>query len=110
MAEVQNTVASGEMTMRFLELVRMQAHSASLFLGRIPHPQTGKPEVNLDMARTFIEQLAALSYKTRGNLTPDEESVLSSTLSNLQNAYAEASKGSGAAPQQTWKFQPASGS
>ena len=80
------------MTLRFLELVRMHAHNASLFLGRIPHPQTGKATVNLDVARMLIDQLAAIAFKTRGNLTADEEAVLNSTLASLQMAFVEASK------------------
>ena len=80
----------GEMTLRFIEFVRMHGQNAALFLGRIPNPQTGKPQVNLELARMFIEQLAAIQYKTRGNLNPDEEAVLNSTLTSLQNGFAEA--------------------
>ena len=68
MAEVQTSVTSGEMAARFIEFVRMHAHNAGLCLGRVPHPRTGKPEVNLDLARVLIEQLAAIELKTRGNL------------------------------------------
>lgn len=93
MAEVQTTTTSGEMTLRFIEFVRMHSQNASLFLGRIPHPQTGKPTVNLDVARMLIDHLAVIAHKTRGNLTPDEETVLNSTLSSLQMAFVEASKG-----------------
>ena len=92
MAEVQTTTASGAMTVRFLEFVRMHAQNASLFLGRIPHPQTGTTTVNLDVARMLIDQLAMIAHKTSGNLTSDEETVLNSTLSNLQMALVEASK------------------
>ena len=45
------------MTQRFIEFVMMQAQQAAMFLGRIPNPQTGKPEVNLELARLFIDQL-----------------------------------------------------
>ena len=92
MAEVQTTTTSGETTLRFLEFVRMHAQNANLLLGRIPHPQTGKTIVNLDVARMLIDQLATIAFKTRGNLTPDEDQVLTSTLSNLQLAYVEAAK------------------
>jgi len=80
------------MTFRFLEFVRMHAHNASLFLGRIPNPQTGKPTVNLEIARMLIDQLVAIAQKTQGNLTSEEESVLKSVLANLQMAFVEASK------------------
>jgi|ERR1041385_1439824 hypothetical protein len=97
MAEVQKQTLSGETTQRFIEFVMMQAHQAALFLGQAPHPQTGEPEVNLDVARMFIDQLAMIQEKTRGNLTSEETKVLSNALSNLQMAYVEVSQESGRA-------------
>ena len=95
MAEVQKQTLSGETTQRFIEFVMMQAHQAALFLGQAPHPQTGEPEVNLDVARMFIDQLAMIQEKTRGNLTSEETKVLSNALSNLQMAYVEVAGESG---------------
>lgn len=95
MAEVQKQTLSGETTQRFIEFVMMQAHQAALFLGQAPHPQTGEPEINLDVARMFIDQLAMIQEKTRGNLTSEETKVLSNALSNLQMAYVEVSQESG---------------
>jgi hypothetical protein len=92
MAEVQKTTQSGEMTQRFIEFVVMHAQNAALFLGQIPNPRTGEPEVNLDLARMFIDQLAMVQEKTRGNLTNEEAKVLSNALSNLQMAYVEVAK------------------
>src|SRR5262249_9112105 len=91
MAEVQKTTQSGEMSQRFIEFVVMHAQNAALFLGQIPNPKTGEPEVNLDLARMFIDQLAMIQEKTRGNLTNEETTVLRNTLSNLQMAFVEAS-------------------
>ena len=91
MPEVQKTVQTGEMTQRFIEFVMMHAQNAALFLGQIPNPKTGEPEVNLDLARMFIDQLEMIQEKTRGNLTNEETMVLRNTLSNLQMAYVEAS-------------------
>ena len=93
MAEVQtNTQSLGEMSQRFIEFVMMQAQNAALFLGQIPNPQTGKGEVNLDLAKIFIDQLGMIQEKTRGNLTNEEGAVLKNTLSNLQMAFVEVSK------------------
>jgi hypothetical protein len=98
MAEVQKTTLSGELTQRFIEFVVMHAQNAALFLGQIPNPKTGQGEVNLDLARMFIDQLAMIQEKTRGNLTNEEAKVLSNALSNLQMAYVEvAREGGGAA-------------
>ena len=89
MAEVQKTTQSGELSQRFIEFVIMHAQNAALFLGQIPNPKSGEPEVNLDLARMFIDQLAMIQEKTRGNLTSEEAKILSNALSNLQMAYVE---------------------
>ena len=78
------------MTQRFIEFVMMHAQNAALFLGQIPNPKTGEAEINLDLARMFIDQLEMIHEKTRGNLTNEEEMVLRNALSNLQMAYVEA--------------------
>ena len=93
MAEVQTSTQSGELTQRFIEFVMMQAQNAALFLGQIPNPQTGEGEVNLDLARMFIDQLAMIQEKTRDNLSSEEPTVLRNTLANLQMAFVEVSQG-----------------
>jgi hypothetical protein len=93
MPEVQKTVQTGEMTQRFVEFVMMQAQNAALFLGQIPNPKTGEAEINLDLARMFIDQLEMIQEKTRGNLTNEETMVLRNALSNLQMAFVEVSGG-----------------
>ena len=83
----------------------MHAQNAALFLGQIPNPQTGEGEVNLDLARMFIDQLSMIQEKTRGNLSTEESTVLRNTLTNLQMAFVEVSQsgagGSGARPQKS---------
>src|SRR5438874_12642682 len=76
MAEVQTVTNSGEVAQRFIEFVMMQAQHAALFLGQIPNPQSGKAEVNLEMAKMFIDQLAMIQEKTRGNLSSEEGTIL----------------------------------
>lgn len=95
MAEVQTNTQSGELSQRFIEFVMMHAQNAALFLGQIPNPQTGKGEVNLELARMFIDQLAMIQEKTRGNLTTEEATVLRNALSNLQMAFVEVSQNPG---------------
>ena len=89
MAEVQTSTQSGELSQRFIEFVMMHAQNAALFLGQIPNPKTGEGEVNLELAKMFIDQLAMIQEKTRGNLTNEEATVLRNTLSNLQMVYVE---------------------
>jgi len=92
MAEVQTSTQSGELSQRFIEFVMMQAQNAALFLGQIPNPKTGEGEVNLELAKMFIDQLAMIQEKTRGNLTNEESTVLRNALSNLQMAYVEVAR------------------
>jgi len=92
MAEVQTSTQSGELSQRFIEFVMMHAQNAALFLGQIPNPKTGEGEVNLEMAKMFIDQLAMIQEKTRGNLSNEESTVLRNALSNLQMAYVEVAR------------------
>ncbi|WP_425615924.1 DUF1844 domain-containing protein [Anatilimnocola sp. NA78] len=71
----------------FIVLVQTLATQASVALGVISDPRTNKPEVNLDLAKHFIDTLALLEGKTKGNLTSDEASLLSAATSQLQMAY-----------------------
>ncbi|HUE40754.1 MAG TPA: DUF1844 domain-containing protein [Chthoniobacterales bacterium] len=102
MAEVQTGSLSGELSQRFIEFVMMHAQNAALFLGQIPNPKTGEGEVNLELAKMFIDQLAMIQEKTRANLSNEESTVLRNTLSNLQMVYVEVaqqiSKGGTAQP------------
>jgi hypothetical protein len=91
MAEVQTSTHSGELSQKFIEFVMMQAHQASLFLGRTPNPQSGQSEVLLEPAKLFIDQLEMIREKTRGNLTTQEGQILNSVLSDLQMAFVQAS-------------------
>ena len=92
MAEVQTSTQSGELSQRFIEFVMMHAQNAALFLGQIPNPKTGEGEVNLELAKIFIDQLAMIQEKTRGNLTNEEATVLRNALSNLQMAFVEVAR------------------
>jgi hypothetical protein len=100
--EKMEATQSGELSQRFIEFVMMHAQNAALFLGQIPNPKTGEGEVNLELAKMFIDQLAMIQEKTRANLTNEESTVLRNTLSNLQMVYVEVaqqiSKGGAAQP------------
>jgi hypothetical protein len=108
--EAQTSTQSGEVSQRFIEFVMMQAQNAALFLGQIPNPKTGQGEVNLELAKMFIDQLAMIQEKTRGNLTNEEATVLRNAISNLQMAYVEVAQDmskAGGQPAATGPEQPA---
>ena len=71
----------------FTMLVNAMAQPALLYLGEIPHPATGQPTLDLEGARLQIDMLDLLRVKSRGNLTPQEESLLESVLYQLRMRY-----------------------
>ncbi len=85
-------VHSGQTAQKFIQFVLMQSQQASLFLGRQPHPQTGRAEVNLEAARMFMDNLEMIREKTTGNLSVQETEILDKVLSDLQSTFAEVSK------------------
>ena len=77
----------------FLNLVVSMSHSALLHLGDAPDPSTGGHEKNLPLARQTIDILAMLQEKTRGNLSGNEERVLSQAVYDLRMRFVEVSLG-----------------
>ena len=75
---------------RFNEFIYLQAQSAGMFLGQVPHPATGERAVNLRAAESVIGTLEMLGEKTRGNLSAEEEKLLESALRNLRALYEAA--------------------
>ncbi|MBT8037947.1 MAG: DUF1844 domain-containing protein [Verrucomicrobiae bacterium] len=73
---------------RFNEFVYLQAQNAGLFLGQLENPTTGETSVNLKAAATVLDSLEMLAVKSRGNLTPDEASLLEKALLNIRALYA----------------------
>jgi hypothetical protein len=56
-------------------------------LGAIPHPETGKVEKNLPLAKQTIDLLGLLREKTRNNLTREEDNLFDHLLYDLRMAY-----------------------
>ena len=63
-----------------------------MLLGGYADPQTGRPVLDLEGAREMIDMLDVLHEKTRGNLAPEEESLLLDVLGNLKLAFMEMAK------------------
>src|SRR5215211_2913233 len=89
MAELQKTTQAGEMTQVFIEFVMMHAQNAALFLGQMPDPRGGQVQINLPLAKMFIDQLSVIGETTKNNLTGDEKKVIDSAVSELQMAFVE---------------------
>ncbi len=74
----------------FLGLVNMLATQALVFMSDQRHPQTGQSMQRLDLAKYHVDLLGVLEEKTRGKLTPEEQTTLDNVLYELRMAYVSA--------------------
>ena len=77
---------------RFDILIQLLSSQAILALGLIPDPQ-GKTEVRLPLARHFIDLLAILESKTKGNLDSHEAKQLERSLHELRVLFLDQTNG-----------------
>jgi len=78
------------MTALFANMVMQQTNMALMFLGKMPHPETGERLHDMEMAQLFIDQLEMLEIKTKGNLDKREEGLLQQSLTAVRMAFVEA--------------------
>jgi hypothetical protein len=71
----------------FAALVSMLTTQALFALGLIRVRGEEEHGPDLEMARYNIDLLEMLSEKTKGNLTPEEQKMLTSTLSDLRMGF-----------------------
>jgi hypothetical protein len=85
-----------EMTFeRFLASLYM---TSMLQMG-LMHEQGGQPRIDIIGARQTIDTLALLAEKTKGNLTPTEETFLQNSLYEVRMAYVEVTNALSRPPQ-----------
>jgi len=58
-------------------------------LGEIPDPFSGEAALDAVGAKFFIDLLAELQCKTKGNLLPDDAAFLGDILENMQKIFAK---------------------
>ncbi|MDP3919379.1 MAG: DUF1844 domain-containing protein [Candidatus Omnitrophota bacterium] len=75
----------------FLSLLNSLAMQAMIHMGEIPHPESQKPEVEIDEARSVIDLLVQLKEKTRSNTGPEENTFFESVLPELQMKFVQKS-------------------
>ena len=71
----------------FAALISMLATQALFALGMLQIKGREGKEPDLELAKYNIDMLEVLEEKTKGNLTDEEERVLSTTLSELRMGY-----------------------
>ncbi len=73
----------------FENLIRMLGSNAAMVLGAYADPRTGEPVIDPEAARELIDMLDALQEKTKGNLAPEDDSLLLDLLGKLKMTYLE---------------------
>ena len=75
----------------FALLVSTLVTEALAGLGQIPGPDNQPPTINLPHAKHFIDTLAILEEKTKGNLSEPEAAMLENVLHELRMAFVAVS-------------------
>jgi len=76
----------------FLQFLGGMAMQTLVHLGKMSNPVTNETKVDLPNAQYSIDLLAVLQEKTKGNLTPEEDSYLANVLRDLRMEYVEVAK------------------
>jgi hypothetical protein len=76
----------------FPTFVLSVASAAMMGMGLAPRPDSGKTELDLEMARQNIDLLEMIQKKTLKNLTPDEDKLMERVLYEVRTKFLEVSK------------------
>ena len=78
------------MEINFINYISSLAFQALIFLGELPNPlDDSKMEKNLPQAKFLIDTLIMIREKTKGNLTPEEDNLISATVYELQTKFVD---------------------
>lgn len=83
-----------DMPINFATFIISLGDSAMIHLGAIPHPATGERSPDLRAARQTIDILGILEEKTRGNLSDEEQKLMSNLLYALRMQFVQTGQGS----------------
>jgi hypothetical protein len=73
----------------FVNFLSTLATNAAAALGAVPNPATGQRSLDLESGRYWLEILAMLRDKTKGNLHPQESRLLEGLLGDLRMQYVQ---------------------
>ena len=73
----------------FVNFLSTLATNAAAALGAVPHPVTGKRTLDLESGKYWLDILAMLKDKTKGNLHPKEEHLVEGLLGDLRMQYVQ---------------------
>ncbi|MCF8024647.1 MAG: DUF1844 domain-containing protein [Desulfobacteraceae bacterium] len=92
----KNQIGSSEYVMpeiNFTTFILSLNSSALVHLGQHADPSTGATAKNLPVAKQTIDVIAMLEEKTRGNLTHEEQRLLTNVLYELRLLYVKETGG-----------------
>ncbi|HKP70175.1 MAG TPA: DUF1844 domain-containing protein [Pyrinomonadaceae bacterium] len=71
----------------FVNFLSTLATNAAASLGAVPHPATGQRSLDLETGKYWLDVLAMITEKTKGNLHPQEARLLDGLLADLRMQY-----------------------
>lgn len=71
----------------FINFLSTLATNAAASLGAVPHPATGQRSLDLDTGKYWLDVLAMIRDKTKGNLHEQEARLLEGLLADLRMQY-----------------------
>jgi len=83
----EEELASARDPASFISFIMSIASNAASALGMMEHPATHQREVDLELAKHWIDVLAMLQNKTVGNLTNSEKAMIEGLLHDLRMQY-----------------------
>ncbi len=76
----------------FVNFLTTIASQAAAALGAVQHPATGQRQVDLESGKYWIDVLAMLQERTKGNLHPQEERLTEGLLGDLRMQFVQISR------------------
>lgn len=73
----------------FVNFLSTLATNAAAALGAIPHPATGQRSLDLETGKYWLDVLAMLRDKTKGNLHAQESRLIEGLLADLRMQYVQ---------------------
>ena len=73
----------------FVNFLSTLATNAAAALGAMPHPATGQRSLDLETGKFWLDVLAMLKEKTKGNLHAQEDRLLEGLLGDLRMQYVQ---------------------
>ena len=86
-ADDTDDIPGAEDPASFVNFLSTLATNAAASLGAMPHPATGKRSVDLETGKYWLDVLAMITEKTKGNLHPKESRLLEGILADLRMQY-----------------------